>query len=91
MLVTGKLSCKFVDPKAAEKFYLENDEMTSGGSKLGSKSSLIDSKSSFISELPLASYLPSVSSASDRLSTRTNTTGSSMHMSKLITIVSYDA
>ena len=81
--MTAKLSHKFSNPKEAEQFYHEYDEMPSAGSK----SSLVDSKSSFSSELPSASSLPSISSASDRLST--NTTQSSLHMSKSIPIVSY--
>ena len=85
--MTAKLSHKFSNPKETEQFYREYDEMPSAGSKPGSKSSLVDSKSFASSELSSASSLPSISSASNRLST--NTTQSSLHMSKSIPIVSY--
>lgn len=92
--VTAKLSHNFVNPKEAERFYLECDETSSAcgsgsgsGSKTESKLSPADSKSSSSSELPSASFLSSISSASKKVSV-TNIAKSSLHTCKLITVVS---
>ena len=67
--MTTKLSQKFSDPKEAERFYVECEAEIPHA---GSKSPLVDSKSSSSSELPSASSLPRIASASERFSTQSS-------------------
>ena len=76
--VTTKLSQKFPDPKEAERFYIECEAEIQHA---GSKSPLVDSKSSSSSELPSASSLLSIASASERFLTQSSLC---LHTSKFI-------